>query len=54
MQLASLIEVIGTARQLADQNKNCLLVETQENLGTLTVEAPQGGLELSGISLVFS
>src|SRR5262249_40698535 len=31
-------EVIGTARQLAEQNKNRLLVEAQENLGTLTVD----------------
>ena len=37
--LAPLIEeVIGTARQLAEQNKNRLVVETQENLGTLTVD----------------
>ena len=34
VQLAPLIEeVIGTARQLADQNKNRLVVEAQENLG---------------------
>ncbi len=39
VQLAPLIEeVIGTARQLAEQNQNRLLVETQENLGTLTVD----------------
>jgi GAF domain-containing protein len=39
VQLAPLIEeVIGTARQLAEQNKNRLLVEAQENLGTLTVD----------------
>ncbi len=31
-------EVIGTARQLAEQNKNQLIVETQENLGALTVD----------------
>src|SRR6266404_9465559 len=31
-------QVIGTARQLAEQNKNRLLVEAQENLGTLTVD----------------
>jgi GAF domain-containing protein len=38
-QLAPLIEeVIGTARQLAEQNKNRLLVEAQDNLGTLTVD----------------
>ena len=34
VQLAPLIEeVIGTARQLAEQNKNRLVVEVQENLG---------------------
>jgi signal transduction histidine kinase len=39
VQLAPLIdEVIGTARQLADQNKNQLVVEVQENLGTITVD----------------
>jgi signal transduction histidine kinase len=39
VQLALLIEeVIGTARQLADQNKNHLVVEVQENLGLLTVD----------------
>jgi signal transduction histidine kinase len=39
VQLAPLIdEVIGTARQLAEQNKNRLLVEAQENLGSLTVD----------------
>jgi signal transduction histidine kinase len=39
VQLAPLIEeVIGTARQLAEQNQNRLLVETQANLGTLTVD----------------
>jgi signal transduction histidine kinase len=38
VQLAPLIdEVIGTARQLADQNKNQLVVEVQE-LGTITVD----------------
>jgi len=31
-------EVVGTARQLAEQNKNRLLVEVQENLGALTVD----------------
>ena len=37
--LAPLIdEVIGTARQLAEQNKNRLVVESQENLGSLTVD----------------
>ena len=39
VQLASLInEVIGTARQLAEQNKNRLVVDAQENLGALTVD----------------
>jgi signal transduction histidine kinase len=39
VQLAPLIEeVIGTARQLAEQNKNRLRVEAQENLGTITVD----------------
>ena len=39
VQLAPLIEeVIGTARQLAEQNKNRLVVEVQENLGLLTVD----------------
>jgi adenylate cyclase len=37
--LAPLIdEVIGTARQLAEQNKNRLVVDAQENLGSLTVD----------------
>jgi two-component system NtrC family sensor kinase len=31
-------EVVGTARQLADQNKNRLVVDAQEDLGTLTVD----------------
>jgi signal transduction histidine kinase len=40
VQLAPLInEVIGTAGQLAEQNKNRLVVEVQENLGALTVDA---------------
>jgi GAF domain-containing protein len=40
VQLALLIdEVVGTARQLAEQNKNRLVVEAQENLGTLTVDS---------------
>jgi GAF domain-containing protein len=40
VQLAPLIdEVVGTARQLAEQNKNRLLVEAQENLGELTVDS---------------
>ena len=39
MQLAPLIEeVIGTARQLAEQNKNRLILDAQENLGALTVD----------------
>jgi signal transduction histidine kinase len=37
--LGSLIdEVIGTARQLAEQNQNRLLVDAEQNLGTLTVD----------------
>jgi len=37
--LAPLIdEVIGTARQLADQNRNRLVVEAQGNLGAVTVD----------------
>ena len=39
VQLAPLIdEVVGTARQLAQEKKNRLVVETQENLGALTVD----------------
>jgi adenylate cyclase len=39
VELSPLIdEVIGTARQLAEQNKNRLIVEAQENLGALTVD----------------
>jgi GAF domain-containing protein len=39
VSLAPLIdEVIGTARQLAEQNKNRLLVEAPDNLGTLVVD----------------
>jgi signal transduction histidine kinase/putative methionine-R-sulfoxide reductase with GAF domain len=39
VNLAPLIdEVIGTAGQLADQNKNHLVVEAQENLGALTAD----------------
>jgi GAF domain-containing protein len=39
VQLAPLIEeVIGTARQLAEQNKNRLVVDAEENLGALTVD----------------
>ena len=39
VNLAPLIdEVIGTARQLAEQNKNRLVVEAQDDLGALTVD----------------
>src|SRR5262245_7786902 len=39
VSLAPLIdEVIGTARQLAEQNKNRLVVDAAENLGTLVVD----------------
>jgi signal transduction histidine kinase len=39
VNLAPLIdEVVGTARQLAEQNQNRLVVEGHENLGTLTVD----------------
>jgi signal transduction histidine kinase len=39
VELSPLIEeVIGTARQLAEQNKNQLAVEAQENLGAVTVD----------------
>jgi signal transduction histidine kinase len=39
VHLARLIEeVMGTARPLAEQNKNRLVVEAQENLGQLTVD----------------
>jgi signal transduction histidine kinase len=39
VQLTPLIdEVVGTARQLAEQNKNRLVVDAQENLGALTVD----------------
>jgi signal transduction histidine kinase len=39
VQLAPLInEVIGTAGQLAENNKNRLVVDGQENLGVLTVD----------------
>src|SRR5262245_24693851 len=39
VQLAPLVdEVIDTARQLAEQNKNRLIVDAQENLGALTVD----------------
>ena len=40
VSLAPLIdEVVGTARQLAEQNKNRLIVECQEELAPLTVDA---------------
>src|SRR5215831_13078331 len=40
LQLAPLLdEVVNTARQLAEQNQNRLVVETQENLGALTVDS---------------
>jgi signal transduction histidine kinase len=39
VQLTPLIEeVVGTARQLAEQNKNRLVVDAQENLGSLTAD----------------
>src|SRR5262249_42488959 len=39
VSLAPLLEdVVGTARQLAEQNKNRLVVESPENLGSLTVD----------------
>jgi GAF domain-containing protein len=39
VNLAPLIdEVVGTARQLAEQNKNRLVVEAEEKLGVLTVD----------------
>src|SRR5262249_30362134 len=40
VNLARLIdEVIGTAGQLAEKNKNRLVVEAQDNLGTLTADS---------------
>jgi adenylate cyclase len=40
VNLAKLIEeVIGTAGQLAEKNKNRLIVEAQEDLGALTADA---------------
>ena len=43
VNLARLIdEVIGTARQLAEQNKNRLIVEAQENLGASDRRTPCG------------
>ena len=39
VNLAPLLEeIIGTARQLAEQNKNRLVLDAQENLGQLTVD----------------
>src|SRR5262249_44086392 len=39
VNLAPLLDdIIGTARQLAEQNKNRLILEVQENLGQLTVD----------------
>jgi signal transduction histidine kinase len=39
VRLAPLIdEVVGTAHQLAEQNKNRLVVDAQDNLGSLTVD----------------
>jgi adenylate cyclase len=39
VQLAPLIDdMVGTARQLAEQNKNRLVVDAQENLGALTAD----------------
>jgi GAF domain-containing protein len=39
VNLAALIdEVVGTARQLAEQNKNRLVVDAEEKLGALTVD----------------
>src|SRR4029453_8807440 len=39
VEVASLIdEVVGTARELAGQSKNRLVVEVQENLGAITVD----------------
>jgi signal transduction histidine kinase len=39
VQLAPLIdEVVGTARQLADQNKNRVMAEVPDDLGSLTVD----------------
>jgi signal transduction histidine kinase/CheY-like chemotaxis protein len=40
VDLAPLIDdVVGTARQLAEQNKNRLVVEAQDNLGSLMIDA---------------
>jgi hypothetical protein len=32
-------EVVGTAGQLAEKNKNRLIVEAQENVGSLTADS---------------
>jgi hypothetical protein len=37
-QVLDLNDVIGTAGQLAEQNKNRLVVDAQENLRALTVD----------------
>ena len=51
VQLTSLInEVVGTAGQLAEQNKNHLVVDAPENLGALTVDP----LRLSSATLASS
>jgi two-component system NtrC family sensor kinase len=48
VELAPLIdEVIGTARQLAEQNKNRLVVEAPDNLGALTVDPMRRGRSCS-------
>ena len=48
VDLAPLIdEVIGTARQLAEQNKNRLVVDAAENLGTLVVDPMRLGKSCS-------
>ena len=40
VQLAQLIDdVVGTARQLAEQNKNRLVLDTHEGLGAVTIDA---------------
>jgi adenylate cyclase len=40
VELAPLIdEVVGTARRLAEQNNNRLVLDTQEDLGTVTLDA---------------
>src|SRR2546422_2565231 len=39
MMVTNAAEVIGTAGQLAEKNKNRLVVEAQENLGALTADS---------------